>query len=468
MRLSCAPPTRRDRRELVEQLLIQKLDPTHRHDQFCPIVGCRPAIQQAAIVPLMPLPPPPAPPTPPSLWALVTGLSTRANLVYESSIDLCSLVAKRAVKPAINLETPWPGQPSPNTGHRGWFVASPYELLHAIGQTTRGTNILPWPLSWFSGHWAVAAYLSCFRLSASPPSPCELRLSPHAHALKGRQRAIWSEGVAIGVASLLVQRSLGPKESASQLLDVDQGWLKWAVNKRYVTHVNPKRRPDYLVRRETPGPEIMVIECKGTNGARGSGIRALADAIGQATSVGSAVLPVKQWAVAAACPQNKAGTWHPQVVEVTHPSPPPRVPDEDISTAVSSLERLQSAQLLEAIGDIHLAYRLMRRGERVAREDPVLPEERQLDDQNRGYLGRTLRITFDTRKLEVFLGIDEQIREALTEDAVAEAGALRRQRSAEVRQRSDGVTTGFVSVRQPDEGEASLSAQGTLLSIRAS
>jgi hypothetical protein len=273
------------------------------------------------------------------------------------------------------------------------------------------------------------------------------------------------------VADLLVQRSLGPEENASQLLDVDQGWLRWAVNEKYVTHVTPNCCPDYLVVRYTPEPEIMVIECKGTTGARGSGIRALGNATRQATSVGPAALSVKQWTVAAACSQNKVGTWHPQVVEVAHPSPPPRKPAEDIATAVASLERLRSAQLLEAIGDIDLANRLVPRDERVGRkdhavpEDPALPEERQLDDQDRGYLGRTLRVTFGTHTLEVFLGIDEQIREVLTEDSVTEAGALRRQRSAEIRQRSDGVMTGYVSVRQPDGGEASLSAQGTLLIV---
>jgi len=279
--------------------------------------------------------------------------------------------------------------------------------------------------------------------------------------------------VAIGVADLLVQRSLGPQESASQLLDVDQGWLTWAINEKYVTHVTPNRRPDYLVVRYTPEPEIIVIECKGTNGARGSGIRALADATRQATSVGPAALSVKQWAVAAACSQNKAGTWHPQVVEVAHPSPPPRKPAEDVATAVASLERLRSAQLLEAIGDIHLAHRLVSRDERVGRKDPAspeepaLPEERQLDDQDRGYLGRTLRITFGTHTLEVFLGIDEKIRMALADGLFAQASALHRERAMEVRERNEGVPTGYLHVRQPDEGTASLSSQGTLLSIRA-
>ncbi len=448
-----------------------ELDPTHQHDQFCPLVGCHRGTQMAAIVPLAPLPALPVPLAGPSLWELLSGLSTEANLVYESSTDLCTRVASlcgQALTPAINLDTSLPGVPSPlSGGHRASITASPYHLLHAMGQTIRGQSILPPPLSRFSGHWAVVAYLSCFRPPAPPPTPIELRLSPYANALRGRQRAIWSEAMAIGVADFLTERSLEAGATVSQLLDVDGGWLKWAIDAKLVTHLEPKRRPDYLAVRYTPGgPEILAIECKGRNGARKSGIRGLANAMGQATSVGPAAFPVRHWSVAAACSRNNDGTWHPQVVEaISAPAAP--LPDHDLATASRALERLQNAQLLEAIGDIRLAHRLLPLDERGAQEDPAMPSDRQRDDQGRGYLGWTLRITFGTHTLDVFLGIDEQIRTALTDGSVARAGALRRQRAVEVRERSEGALNGYVHVHQPDGGEASLSAQGTLLSIRA-
>jgi hypothetical protein len=122
---------------------------------------------------------------------------------------------------------------------------------------------------------------------------------------------MWSEAVAIGVASIFLEESLGPGETASALLDVDR-WLEPALAAGVLTHVDPKRRPDYLaVRYTADGPEILVLDCKGTGGARGSGRNALARGVPQASSVSNGSSPVRQWVVAAACSRNAAGTWHP-------------------------------------------------------------------------------------------------------------------------------------------------------------
>ncbi len=187
--------------------------------------------------------------------ALLAGLTTPAQLVYESSTDLCGLVTKicgQPLQPAINLDTSRPGTPPP-MGHRRSLPATPYRLLHAIGETVRAQGILPPPLAALSAHWAVVAYLWSLRPPTPPPVPPELRLSPSVRMLSGRQRGIWSEVMAIGVANILLDESLGAGETASPMLDVDR-WLAPAVTAGVLTHADPRRRPDYLAVRYTAAP----------------------------------------------------------------------------------------------------------------------------------------------------------------------------------------------------------------------
>lgn len=412
--------------------------------------------------------PAPAFPSGPSLWSLLAGLPTPAGLAYESSEDLCRLVSAicgQRLRPAINLGTSGSGV-APATGHRGSVPATPYRLLHAIGETVRAQSILPPPLAAYSAHWAVVGYLWSLRPPAPPPMPLELRLSPYAQTFAGRQRGIWSEVMAIGVANVLLAESLASGETASALLDVDR-WLAPAVAAGVLTHIDPRRRPDYLaVRYTASGPEVLVIECKGTGGARGSGRNALARGIPQVMAIGAGTVPVRRWVVAAACSRNAAGSWHPQVVEVTATRETPS--EADRPSTIEPFERVRSAQTLEVVGDLELAHRIApRRGE----DEPVgpsLPHESQVDDRGRSYVGRTLRVGFGDDDVEVFLGLDEQIRLALETGDVIGSAELRRQRTAELQERTRGEATRFVTVRRADGTSASLSAEGTLLSVAGS
>ncbi|MEO3777285.1 hypothetical protein ABGB16_10625 [Micromonospora sp. B11E3] len=212
--------------------------------------------------------------------SLVRSLGRESLLVVQSSDALASSVAKSAKEQAERNDAYAYGKPPTPVRLSRPLRTSPAQVLHELGVAT--TFLTASPLAQVAKHWAHVRY--CATLTNARG---HLALSRHAEDVVYHHKVTQSEQLGIGLALVVAKAALRELYPDWEFHAVD---AEVALKAGFITGVgdvesanNTKKRPDYfLVGHHTSGRrtdfKVVILECKGTHGAKNFAIEQLARA----------------------------------------------------------------------------------------------------------------------------------------------------------------------------------------------
>lgn len=168
-------------------------------------------------------------------------------------------------------------------------------LLYTIGWMTAGPPSLSAETITGAGLWAFLRYGWAFE-----DAPRHVAVRNEAVAIRGRNRAVFSEATGIGASAHILARGVFP-EGPVLVADLDDAGAELAEAGLIQLLPSTARRPDYLIAGLDPlqGWSLAVLECKGTVGDRSRAVGQLKTGALQAASVTSR-LPLRRFAMATA------------------------------------------------------------------------------------------------------------------------------------------------------------------------
>lgn len=374
---------------------------------------------------------PPSPPGP-SLSALIGGLGTSATLVRESSASLCAAVvaegAALPLRPCENLDTT--GVAALTAPDQDSLTVKPGDYLLNIGEAAGGVMLMPWPILRSAAQWAIARYLWTFD-PPGPTAPPYLQQTVYTPAIRSRQRGIWTEDMAIGLAQTLLWESLQAGDWSTPLLDSDL-WLEPLVGGGHVTLTKPKSRPDYIaLRRINNQLELLFVECKGTTADRAGTTDSMSKGVAQLDNITGCWIPIRRWVVAAGLDRSTQD-WAALSVEVDESqapaitlTPPPPGDWDDLDAVERLADRVEVAQILLAIGQDQRAAELLREATAGRSEDrPPRQTEEHVIDQ-RSYVGHRVVLDTPEGRVGVYMGFERNRAYGLPEASLQRRRELR-------------------------------------------
>jgi hypothetical protein len=168
-------------------------------------------------------------------------------------------------------------------------------LLYTIGWMTAGPPSLSAETIAGAGLWAFLRYGWAFEDSAR-----HVAVRREAVAIRGRNRAVFSEAAGIGASAHILARGVFP-EGPVLVADLDDAGAELTAAGFIHGLPSNARRPDYLIARldGSGGWSLAVLECKGTVSDRHRAVEQLKTGALQAASVTSR-LPLRRFAMATA------------------------------------------------------------------------------------------------------------------------------------------------------------------------
>lgn len=168
-------------------------------------------------------------------------------------------------------------------------------LLYTIGWMTAGPPSLSYETIAGAGLWAFLRYGWAFEDNRH-----HVAVKGEAVAIRGRNRAVFSEATGIGASAHILARGIFP-EGPLLVADLDDVGRELAEAGLIEQIRSNARRPDYLIARfdGSEGWSLAVLECKGTVSDRRRAVEQLKAGALQAASVASS-WPLRQFAMATA------------------------------------------------------------------------------------------------------------------------------------------------------------------------
>jgi hypothetical protein len=168
-------------------------------------------------------------------------------------------------------------------------------LLYLIGWMTAGPPNLSAETLAGAGLWAFFRYGWAFE-----DHPRHVAVRPAAVAIRGRNRAVFSEATGIGASARLLTKGVFP-EGPVLVADLDDSFDLLSTAGLIRRPPGAAKRPDYLMAtHDSSGRwQLAVLECKGTVNGRRKAISQLATGATQAVSLTSP-LPMRCFATASA------------------------------------------------------------------------------------------------------------------------------------------------------------------------
>jgi hypothetical protein len=157
------------------------------------------------------------------------------------------------------------------TALHGGASLRPADVLLRLAQATRA-RFQP-DIFGIQSHWALMRYLGIFEPSAA--SPAGFALSSSGVSVVGNQRRVMSEELGIGFSVALAeewQRGRDPRSGTPRVVDIDVALGEGQISANGANHSVAsvrKQRPDYLLIADRPGAgpgglRIELLESKGT------------------------------------------------------------------------------------------------------------------------------------------------------------------------------------------------------------
>lgn len=302
-------------------------------------------------------------------------------------------------------KTPPRYQPKLNLSAVSIFTKSrvcvtPSNILHAIGKAT--TPAVP-NLTALSTTWAEIRYVWAFdpaRTEKEPP----LRLSEEARSIDFHQKALLSDEVGVGVATLLMEQF----GKTSRYVHISEASRK----NKFGLHLDTRLSPDYVF--YGPSGPLFIVECKGTRSGYRDVIRQLAHGSSQVASVAFSPKPSRAISKLVVCTHME-----PSGATVYAIDPPDSDGPEDMPTVIDPrlLDSYERSAKLAFAGDYVSAVRQLPpdlRERYLGQVDPN-PRLTTIEIRESGELqGASFAGSIETRRtldgmvLEMFRGLETQ------------------------------------------------------------
>lgn len=350
----------------------------------------------------------------------------------------------------------------------------PLTLLHALGETT--TPPIP-NLASLSATWASWRYIWAFSLPRARPD--RMRLSRIAKSIDFHQKGLLSDEIGVGMAAYLMSNYFGTPRSID---------ISIAVRSRRFPVIQAlSTSPDYLFF-DTTRQTMYVVECKGCQTSRSAALNQVRRGTEQVPSITLAngnpipsfviatFLNRRQTEVLLLDPPGDNEELFPDADPVSEKNERVRKLDE------TTYQVLNDPEFFETMEDVNAAKVLAFAGDEIAAVQKLqeeLPLERirfmprqrpnaRAETEFGDFIGVSQRVeTRDQASVEIFRGVDVQLREAY---AGRENEAIRaRLAEFQARKIQQAPQPGYINtVIETQDGfrARSISASGSMLEYR--